>query len=442
MATAPYFTWYGVSGNRNVSTRSATLKFGSYTLHRTAETVYAFVAIAEGDSSAYSPLSEVNRCYFNVGDGEVDLTFLQSWDIWSGRGKMYLYAYPYGDSTSVKTGTITATCTGINETMHIQALVFAHTYQGNQDYLIKDYLLQTDSGDTMPWDQSPATITMSHLPADGAILCMHYIVWSRSGGSQEVSAYNSTKIAQSNAYTRDAGGTIEFLTYLNSIYKLNGTSSTVTLGAQSVHNLTINAPYNIFSIYIANNDWEGPFVPPWTPGDTINVACGYVGQVVSSSPDLTHLEGQTVAILANGNVMSEQVVTGGEISISSTFSLVHIGLPFYSDLETLNIEVPTNEGTIQSKRQKINNVTFRLKDSRGGYIGPDDSDLWNAFTPQAIRESSGQNISDLEIFTGDIRQPLGGQYGDSGHVFYRQVDPLPITIGAVIPEVDIAKQSR
>lgn len=171
------------------------------------------------------------------------------------------------------------------------------------------------------------------------------------------------------------------------------------------------------------------------------VSCGYAGQATSSISNLSHLEGQLVSILANGEVLDQQEVYKGKVDLGSSYSVAHVGLPFYSDLETLNVEVPMKEGTIQSRKVKIGNVTFRLHNSRGGYIGPDEDDLYEAFTQQAFRESSGQNIGDEELFTGDIRMPLGGQYSQGGRVFYRQSDPLPVTIGAIIPEVDVGGSS-
>lgn len=216
------------------------------------------------------------------------------------------------------------------------------------------------------------------------------------------------------------------------------TESSVTTSWSSV---LVPEQYLMSGIMVMPFGW---IKPDWYDliGEYIEPPCGYVGQVASSSPNLNHLEGQTVAIYANGTVMDEQVVTDGAVTFPSGLSLIHIGLPFYSDFETLNVEVPDKEGTVQARRCKINNVMFRLQDSRGGFIGPDEDNLWEAFTADAIRKSSGQNINDDELFTGDIRQPLGAQFGDEGHIFYRQVDPLPISIGAVIPEVEYGGRSR
>lgn len=158
---------------------------------------------------------------------------------------------------------------------------------------------------------------------------------------------------------------------------------------------------------------------------------------------LTHLANEVVGILADGVVQDQQTVpASGTITLSSAATIVNIGLPYASDLETLNINRDTQLGTLQGLRVKVANVTFMLQDTRGGYIGPDENNLFEAFTQDKINKSSGQNISATELFTGKVRDSLGSQFEGNGTVFIRQVDPLPITIGAIIPEVSVGGQSR
>jgi len=147
---------------------------------------------------------------------------------------------------------------------------------------------------------------------------------------------------------------------------------------------------------------------------------------------LTHLNGLTVAILGNGEVYPRQVVTGNEITLSRACSKVHIGLPYTSDLETLNVELGLRSGTMQGKVVKISNVTFRLLNTRGGWLGPNEDNLYEAFTPERLRLGTAP-----VLFSGDIRQGLGAGYEDGGRIFYRQIDPLPVTISAVIPEITV-----
>ena len=96
---------------------------------------------------------------------------------------------------------------------------------------------------------------------------------------------------------------------------------------------------------------------------------GYVRKAVTTISGLWHLEGETVAVLANGEIVTGEVVTRGAISLATKASRVHIGIPYTSEIETLNIEAPSG-GTMQGKLKKIAKVTVRVENSRGMLIGP------------------------------------------------------------------------
>lgn len=187
-----------------------------------------------------------------------------------------------------------------------------------------------------------------------------------------------------------------------------------------------------------------PHYPWWDDrGQTINPACCYCMEATTNVAGLDHLEGQVVAILANGEVLDEQIVVNGQISLEEYYSKIAAGLPYEADLETLKINVALkNGGTVQGLRMKVNNVTFHLRDTKGGQIGPDEDNLYDAFTVDNINQYSGQNLDEFDLYTGKLRMPLGGQYDYGGHILIRQRDPLPLTVGSVIPEVDIGGLSR
>lgn len=152
--------------------------------------------------------------------------------------------------------------------------------------------------------------------------------------------------------------------------------------------------------------------------------------------EIGHLNGCTVSILADGNVLPQQVVVDGTITLDQPYAKVTVGLPYFSDLETLNIEVAAKDGTLQGKKVKVGNVTFRLENTRGGWIGPNENVLYEAFPAIIADKLAADGLPDTSMFTGDIRLPLGAGYADGGRIFYRQVDPLPVTINAVVPEVN------
>jgi hypothetical protein len=115
-------------------------------------------------------------------------------------------------------------------------------------------------------------------------------------------------------------------------------------------------------------------------------------------------------------------------------------------VETLNIEVPMADGSIQGRPVKIGNVTFRvLHTGDGAWLGPDEDTLYEAFSITALAAS--EQIDDTigtgnaRLFSADLRVPLGGGYDGGGRLFLRQKTPKPITIGGIIPEINSSKQS-
>jgi len=160
------------------------------------------------------------------------------------------------------------------------------------------------------------------------------------------------------------------------------------------------------------------------------VATAIWSKGVDSISGMGHLEGKTISILADGNVEAQKVVSSGAITISNPASKIHLGLPIQSDIQTLNLELgpPTQQG----KKKSIAAVTLRVEESRGGKIGYDKDHL-TEFKQRAY-EPYGTATS---LKTGDIKVTLPATWKTDGSIFYRQEDPLPMTLLAVIPEVSL-----
>jgi hypothetical protein len=151
---------------------------------------------------------------------------------------------------------------------------------------------------------------------------------------------------------------------------------------------------------------------------------------VDAISGLGHLEGKTVSILADGNVEAQKTVASGAITLSHPASKIHIGLPIESDIQTLNLEL--GQPTQQGKKKSISAVTLRVEESRGGKIGY-DADHLTEFKQRAY-EPYGTATS---LKTGDIKVTLPSTWKTEGSIFFRQSDPLPMTLLAVIPEVSV-----
>ena len=85
----------------------------------------------------------------------------------------------------------------------------------------------------------------------------------------------------------------------------------------------------------------------------------YDGSPATTISGLSHLEGQTISVLADGATHPDVVVSSGEITLSSSASKVKVGLAFTSLLQTMRIDAGSQNGTSQSKTKRIYEITLR-----------------------------------------------------------------------------------
>lgn len=161
---------------------------------------------------------------------------------------------------------------------------------------------------------------------------------------------------------------------------------------------------------------------------------GYVRRAIKTiTSGLDHLEGETVTILADGSVNTQQVVTGGSITLDDYASRVHVGLGYECNLETLNIDFPMKDGTIQGRTKRISNVTIRFKNTYGGYVGINgDNNL--GVIEQTLAPIMGKPG---DLVTGDKKVSPYADFETNATVYIRQSDPLPMTVLAIMSEVEV-----
>lgn len=166
------------------------------------------------------------------------------------------------------------------------------------------------------------------------------------------------------------------------------------------------------------------------PRDAYFMDCGlsYNGAPITHVSGLDHLEGKTVSILADGNVHAQRIVTNGSITLDRESSVVHVGLPYVSDFETL--EIASAQQNIRDKEKIINYVHLMVEESRGVKVGPDADHLLEA------KRDEYKNYEDaINETTGLIDIRIQATWNKKGQVFGRQSDPLPLTILSITPEV-------
>jgi hypothetical protein len=170
------------------------------------------------------------------------------------------------------------------------------------------------------------------------------------------------------------------------------------------------------------------------PADAFFVDAGatYSGAAATTISGLTHLEGKTVNILADGAVHPQRVVTGGAITLDQACSKVQIGLPITADLQTLPLAMQIDGGFGQGRYKNVNKAWLRVYRSSGIFVGPTASELVEAKQRTIEVYGSPPNLKSEEI-----QIMLTPTWADGGQVYVRQSDPLPLTIVSMTLEVAI-----
>lgn len=169
-----------------------------------------------------------------------------------------------------------------------------------------------------------------------------------------------------------------------------------------------------------DNDIDGAGFDAYVSGGTVRKA-------VTTLTGFDHLEGETLAILANGSEVTRKVVTNGAITLTNPASRVHGGLGFISDLETLDFHFQLKDGTTQDRLRNLASAVMNLKDTRAMWIGPNADRLVEV----AFREDEDYG-DPTEMFSGEKEQMLEAGPERQSRIFIRNTAPLPVTVLSLI----------
>lgn len=159
-------------------------------------------------------------------------------------------------------------------------------------------------------------------------------------------------------------------------------------------------------------------------GYTAYISGGTVREAVTTISGLSHLEGESVSILANGAVQASKTVSSGSITLDTRASIVHAGLAYTSQLETQRIEAGSLDGTAQGKIKRIHEVILRIYRSLGIEVGRRDGEI----DVIPFRDSSDAMDAAPALFSGDLRVDFSEGFDRKGTVYFRQQQPLPLTV--------------
>lgn len=160
---------------------------------------------------------------------------------------------------------------------------------------------------------------------------------------------------------------------------------------------------------------------------------GYVRKLVTTLSGYDHLNGEEVAILADGNVLPRQTVSGGAITLDRAASTIHVGLPYTADLKTLDIDL--GQPTVSGKMKRVAKVTAIVEYTRGLWLGPNTGNASDLVEHKdRTTEAYGQPTALRE---GKLEVIIPAKWDKKGSIWAQVRDPLPVTILGLVPELTV-----
>ena len=158
----------------------------------------------------------------------------------------------------------------------------------------------------------------------------------------------------------------------------------------------------------------------------------YDGTAATVISGLTHLEGETVNILADGFIHPDKTVSSGAITLDAAASVVQLGLGYTHTIKPLKFEGGTAVGTAVGKTKQVFGVTFVLLNSHTISFGPSTSDLQTI----DFRVVSDAMDTAVPFFTGEVFREFDDNWKTDPRIVIQNNDPVPFTLLALAPEND------
>ncbi len=160
---------------------------------------------------------------------------------------------------------------------------------------------------------------------------------------------------------------------------------------------------------------------------------GTARQVENNFTTLSHLEGETVDIVAGGRFYGTDTVASSTITLNDYYNTVHIGLNYISKLQPMKLEIP-GQG-ISGRTKRVTDIGFRLFETLQCKYGPSETGILD--TVNLFDDFSDEIEPVPSLFTDEIKMEFDGDYETSGDIYIQVDEPVPCTVIMLMPEFEV-----
>lgn len=168
-----------------------------------------------------------------------------------------------------------------------------------------------------------------------------------------------------------------------------------------------------------------------------HTAEGTATRLISTVTGLSHLEGEEVLVLADGGVVENLVVSGGQITLPYGAAKIHVGLEYTSRAVTLPYMGPQQDGVLFGRRRNVIGSHVDVLHTgalKVGYLG---TDTWTPELPEQILKDGGNLFGNpIDLQSGFKRCDYDSSWEANGQIVMETSAPLPALIRSIVLQVE------
>ena len=152
----------------------------------------------------------------------------------------------------------------------------------------------------------------------------------------------------------------------------------------------------------------------------------YAGAATDTMTGLDHLEGEVVAVRADGATQVSKTVSGGAITLDREAEVVVVGLPFTPLLQPTKIEMQLENGASRGRMFRPVKMILSVHESLGAEISANPAGgLWEEIPFRRAEDVLGETPP---LRTDDLEWDINAPYASGVHVAIRQKQPQPLNL--------------
>jgi hypothetical protein len=157
---------------------------------------------------------------------------------------------------------------------------------------------------------------------------------------------------------------------------------------------------------------------------------------VTSVLGLEYLEGEEVRVQVDGADGGVKTVSGGAITLDTYGTVIHVGLSYVGQLQTMPLDIGALVGTAQAKTTTLNKLGLLVRNTLGVKYG---TDLYNLEQLQS-RDYNERFCRPPALVTKALELRVSDGYAMRKFIHIVQDSPFPCTVQGIIPFVDTTNE--